>query len=350
MTCIATAPVSPRPMLFTKDDNSVSVACTYDYMGRRATKVVTENGVITTSHRFLYRGYLQIACCDRKRANHPCLWLITWDPTQDVATRPLAIQKDGTWYTYGWDLTKNIWEAYNTSGYIGTAYTYTAYGQVSASGSITQPIQWSSVYNDTELGLVYYNYRHFDPTAGRWLGRDFLDETYARNRYTYINNKNVYKIDALGLYTYAIFYYQKEGETSFYRAALTLEQSKIQELHILTHSGKGEIYLNGFSLSSYDISDLEKLNWTNNNSEIVLHGCNSGLCDSSGESLAGAFHDSQQVTAIGQSGYAQFSESENSRMPWDRIDNESEDVYLWSYGDGGPDFTYGFKREPIIYK
>ena len=90
-------------------------------LGRRATKEVTENGVVTTSHRFLYRGYLQIACCDRTRANHPCLWLITWDPTQPIATRPLAIQKDGTWYTYGWDLTKNIWETYTTTGYIGTA-------------------------------------------------------------------------------------------------------------------------------------------------------------------------------------------------------------------------------------
>ena len=26
---------------------------------------------------------------------------------QPVATRPLAIQKDGTWYTYGWDLTRD---------------------------------------------------------------------------------------------------------------------------------------------------------------------------------------------------------------------------------------------------
>ena len=41
-----------RPVLFTRDDNSVSVECTYDYMGRRATKVVTENGVITTSLLF----------------------------------------------------------------------------------------------------------------------------------------------------------------------------------------------------------------------------------------------------------------------------------------------------------
>ncbi len=221
MTCIATAPVSrrrttapprhraaaasspgvaSRPVLFTKDDNSVSVACTYDYMGRRATKVVTENGVITTSHRFLYRGYLQIACCDRKRAAHPCLWLITWDPTQDVATRPLAIQKDGTWYTYGWDLTKNIWEAYTTTGYISPAYTYTAYGQVTASGSITQPIQWSSEYHDTELGLVYYNYRYYNPVDGRWVGRDFLGEQASYNIYAYMFNTSMHNADYLGLW------------------------------------------------------------------------------------------------------------------------------------------------------
>ena len=36
-----------HPVLFTKDDNSVSVECTYDYMGRRATKKVTENGTVT---------------------------------------------------------------------------------------------------------------------------------------------------------------------------------------------------------------------------------------------------------------------------------------------------------------
>ena len=191
--------VTSRPILFTKDDNSVSVACTYDYMGRRATKVVTENGQITSSHRFLYRGYLQIACCDRTRANHPCLWLITWDPTQPVATRPLAIQKDSTWYTYGWDLTKNIWEAYTTTGYIGTAYTYTAYGQVTANGSITQPIQWSSEYNDTELGLVYYNYRHYNSVDGRWIGRDLLPEQLVFTIYNFVKNSPAFQLDTIGL-------------------------------------------------------------------------------------------------------------------------------------------------------
>ena len=37
-----------------------------------------------------------------------------------TTTRPPAIQKDGTWYTYGWDLTKNICEIYGQHGYIHT--------------------------------------------------------------------------------------------------------------------------------------------------------------------------------------------------------------------------------------
>ena len=121
-----------------------------------------------------------------------------------TATRPLAIQKDGTWYTYGWDLTKNICELYGQHGYIRTAYTYTPYGQVTEEDDVeqsprglgggldkprsefapqgragngvpaSQPIQWSSEFNDTELGLVYYNYRHYNPVDGRWIGRDLM--------------------------------------------------------------------------------------------------------------------------------------------------------------------------------
>ncbi len=141
-------------------------------MGRRATKKVEEittdaeendTTVVISNHRFIYRGYLQIACCDLTRSSRPCLWLITWDPTQPVATRPLSIQKDGTWYTYGWDLTKNICEVFGQNGYIHSTYTYTPFGSVTTSGDVTQPIQWSSEYYDNELALVYYNYRTTTP-------------------------------------------------------------------------------------------------------------------------------------------------------------------------------------------
>ena len=183
-----------RPISFTNAESATVVECTYDYMGRRATKKVTVNGAVTLHHRYLYRGYLQIACCDLTRSNHPCLWLITWDPSQATATRPLAIQKDGTWYTYGWDLTKNICEVYGQHGYIRTNYTYSPFGQVTATGDVTQPIQWSSEYHDTELALVYYNYRHYNPTDGRWLGRDRIEEI---NLYTFTKSP-LLMIDILG--------------------------------------------------------------------------------------------------------------------------------------------------------
>ncbi len=121
------------------------------------------------------------------------------DPTQAVATRPLAIQKDGTWYCYGWDLTKNICEVFGQNGYIRTAYTYTPYGSVTANGDITQPIQWSSEYADTDLALVYYNYRHYNPMDGRWLGRDKVNTL---NRYAY-NASPFYHFDGLGLFIFS---------------------------------------------------------------------------------------------------------------------------------------------------
>ena len=68
-------------------------------------------------------------------------------------------------YTYD-----NIGKAAN--GYLRTTYTYAPYGAVSANGDVSQPIQWSSEYADEKMGLIFYNYGHYNPLDGRWLSRD----------------------------------------------------------------------------------------------------------------------------------------------------------------------------------
>ena len=78
----------------------------------------------------------------------------TFCPTQPTATRPLALQKDGTWFTYGYDITKNVCELFGPNGYIRTTYAYAPFGNVSASDNISWPFRWSSEVYD----LVYYNY------------------------------------------------------------------------------------------------------------------------------------------------------------------------------------------------
>lgn len=189
-----------RPTDFTKVDSSGSttIHCEYDYIGRRATKQVSVNGNVTLHQRYLYRGYLQIACVDLARAAHPALWFITWDPTQSIATRPLAIRKDGTWYAYGWDFSKNICEIFGPAGYIRTSYTYAPCGEVVQNGNVVQPIQWSSEYYEQEMSLSYYNYRYYNCFAAKWLSRDKLNEKGGVNLYNYVKNNTIKEIDILG--------------------------------------------------------------------------------------------------------------------------------------------------------
>lgn len=189
-----------RPVSFTKTEgeNTTVVECGYDYMGRRYMKKVTTNGTVTLHHRYIYRGYLQVACCDLTRSTHPCLWLITWDPAEPEATRPLVIQKDGTWYCYGHDITKNVWELFGSSGYMRTAYDYTPYGGVVEEGDVAQPVQWSSEMYDAELAMVYYNYRYYNPMDGGWINRDPIAEDGGWNLYAFVGNDGVNRWDYLG--------------------------------------------------------------------------------------------------------------------------------------------------------
>ena len=113
------------------------VECTYDYMGRRHTRKVSVNGTVSSYLRYMYRGYLQIAAIDA--VSGVFRWFLFWDPTQPEAARPLAIRKDGTWYAYGWDLTRNVTEIFGKAGYLRTVYTYTPYGEATAEGTSPSP-------------------------------------------------------------------------------------------------------------------------------------------------------------------------------------------------------------------
>ena len=49
---------------------------------------------------------------------------------------------------------------------------------------------------DAETGLVYYNYRYYNPLDGRWMRRDPVGTSALLNLYTYVNNR--IDIDSLG--------------------------------------------------------------------------------------------------------------------------------------------------------
>ena len=120
-------------------------------------------------------------------------------------------------------------------------------------------------------------------------------------------------------------------------------------MHIFTHSGLGMLYLRESSLNPSMIRALPRLNWAKDG-KVVCHGCNTGLHDEDGNSVAKSFSAGQGVDAWGQTGFSQFSENNKRRWWFTRVDGNSQDVYLWSYGNGGRRSTFGSARPPQIEK
>ncbi|WP_234047462.1 RHS repeat domain-containing protein [Luteolibacter pohnpeiensis] len=58
---------------------------------------------------------------------------------------------------------------------------------------------FSTKFQDTESGLLYYGYRYYDPATGRWPSRDPIEERGGMNLYGFLGNDGVNWMDSLGL-------------------------------------------------------------------------------------------------------------------------------------------------------
>ena len=87
--------------------------------------------------------------------NRNVLQTLWWDPLESAATRPLALVQNDVLYCYGIDFDKNVTEVFNGQGTVAATYDYPPYGTVGSTGSLVQPVQWSSEMNDEELALFY---------------------------------------------------------------------------------------------------------------------------------------------------------------------------------------------------
>ena len=165
----------------------------FDRMGRRVTK---------NNWRFVYDGYLCIGKIEDSTSIHYSLSPIhcfVWDPTEPVATRPLAWAHGNSVAYYTHDGNKNVSEVVASDGALAAHYEYAPFGAVVAligERAVVNPWCFSSEYVDNVLGLIYYNYRHYDQCEGRWKCRDLLLNA---NDLQYLSNIPIAGTDVLGL-------------------------------------------------------------------------------------------------------------------------------------------------------
>ena len=213
-----------RPVLWTLVDSSTPnsstppfISMSYDRQGRRVTK---------NDQRFVYDGYLQIA------DNNGNVYI--WDPTEPIATRPLAWNRNGAVSHYTHDGNKNVSEVIAENGGVAAQYEYTPFGAVAVlrgASSAANPWRFSCEYAEDDTATVYYNYRHYEPMSGRWLSRDYVDEIAL---YLYCGNFTAGSFDLLGnlSYSYEINLTQTPAGFSFYARVSVVESDCPKETEI----------------------------------------------------------------------------------------------------------------------
>ena len=118
---------------------------------------------------------------------------------------PLAMLRGGTSTFYNADGLGSITSLANAAGSLTQTYTFDSFGrQTAASGSLTNPFQYTGRESDPETGLYYYRARYYDPDIARFLSEDQRDLGSLGewlNLYFYVKNSPANLIDPFGLFT-----------------------------------------------------------------------------------------------------------------------------------------------------
>lgn len=188
---------------------------TYDAMGRRIQKKVstwntgTSSYQLTTDLRFVYDGWNLLADLDGLNANAVlCTYVWGLDISGSLQGAGgvgglLFTTKAGSIYATGYDGNGNILNLFNLAdGSVSAEFEYDPFGTViKATGPAANvcPFGFSTKYTDSETGLLYYGFRYYSPSTGRWPSRDPIEERGGVNLYGMIDNDPVNGIDRLGL-------------------------------------------------------------------------------------------------------------------------------------------------------
>ena len=201
---------------------------TYDGQGRRISKKVHEldpnsNSTLRTSNfLYLYDGWNLLAELEAPQTSPSSLQPSNFKlQTSYVWGLDLSVSMQGaggvggllavveneasvaTPYLAAYDFNGNI------IGYVDPStetlvaeYEYGPFGELIRATGVKSEMfnfRFSTKYEDTETGLLYYGYRYYNAETGRWLNRDPIGEDGGLNLYGMVGNDAVNAWDYLGL-------------------------------------------------------------------------------------------------------------------------------------------------------
>jgi len=190
----------------------VKVEFEYDYMSRRVSKqvsnIVSGQWTVVSGHSFVYDSWNLVSeICNQQSEITTNLYIHGLDMSGSLGGAGgiggLLAAKLGTnsvCYTY--DANGNVSELLAADCSLAAHYEYSPFGEtIVATGPLASEnkFRFSTKFTDDETTLLYYGYRYYSPSLGRWLSRDPIGELGGHNLYAILKNGPIDKQDAIGL-------------------------------------------------------------------------------------------------------------------------------------------------------
>jgi len=190
--------------------NRLQLQFTYDYMGRRVEKKVSHwnsgSWILDSDSLFVYDGWNLLAEVGTSGSLvRDYVWGLDLSGTMTGAGGVgglLMTSISGTNCFAAYDGNGNITALINaTDKSLAARYEYSPYGELIRSTGLMarqNPFRFSTKYWDDESGLVYYNYRYYSPSIGRWISRDPSGESGGINLLGFVGNRPINVFDRNG--------------------------------------------------------------------------------------------------------------------------------------------------------
>ena len=168
----------------------VSSAFSYDGLGRRIAIVTMSGGASTPAHY----GWCGETLCQARAANDAVTRRYFDEGEKSFANESL--------FYYGVDHLGSVHDVISLpSGLRSNQYDYEPYGSPTQNlGSATTgaDFRYAGLFYHQQSGLYLATYRAYDPTTGRWLSRDPIEEKGGDNLYAYVLGNPLRSTDPWG--------------------------------------------------------------------------------------------------------------------------------------------------------